>query len=97
VQRGAGHATTDREFDRLRVAPVFIDWEFEFGGKMEHNPRMVADPNTPPAKPEPPQFGTGSFLFALVLLVLFYMLAHSMVRHGFFRGEQVQQNGSLGH
>jgi hypothetical protein len=33
-----------------------------------------------------PSFGIGSFLTALVLAVLIYLLVASMIRHRFFRG-----------
>ncbi len=35
---------------------------------------------------KPPSFGIKSFLFAVVLTLLFYMLALNMVHQGFFRG-----------
>jgi hypothetical protein len=39
--------------------------------------------------------GIGKFLFVVVLAVLFFLLAHNMVRHRFFRGGWVNRNGSL--
>jgi hypothetical protein len=45
---------------------------------------------------KPPRFGIGSFLFIVVLAVIFFMLAQSMVRHRFFEGGRVHRNGSIG-
>jgi len=39
--------------------------------------------------------GIGKFLFIVVLALLFFFLAHSMVRHGFFRGGWRDQHGSI--
>ena len=39
--------------------------------------------------------GIGKFLFIVVLALLFFLLAHSMVRHRFFRGGWRNQHGSL--
>jgi hypothetical protein len=46
--------------------------------------------NTAP-KQKPPSFGFGKLLVAILLAILFFLLAQSMVRHRFFRGGQVQQ------
>lgn len=35
-------------------------------------------------------------LFAVVLFILFLLLARSMVDHRFFDGQRVHQNGSVG-
>ncbi len=51
---------------------------------------------TSPAERKPPRFGMGSFLFVLVLALIFFLLAHSMVRHRFFQGGRVHRNGSIG-
>jgi hypothetical protein len=51
---------------------------------------------TPPAGPEPPSFGIGKLLFAVLLAILFLMLGHSMVQHRFFQGGRVHRNGSIG-
>jgi hypothetical protein len=48
---------------------------------------MTTDLDT--TRPEEPKcnwFGTGKFLFVIVLVVLFFLLGHNMVRHRFFRG-----------
>ena len=39
--------------------------------------------------------GIGKFLFIVVLALLFFLLAHSMVRHRFFRGGWRNQHGSI--
>ena len=39
--------------------------------------------------------GFGKFLFIVVLALLFFLLAHSMVRHRFFRGGWRNQHGSI--
>jgi|GEM_PF-793295 hypothetical protein len=39
--------------------------------------------------------GIGKFLFIVVLAVLFFLLAHNMVRHRFFRGGWRNQHGSI--
>ncbi|MGC2403819.1 MAG: hypothetical protein WA510_28760 [Acidobacteriaceae bacterium] len=39
--------------------------------------------------------GTGKLLFIVVLALLFFLLAHSMVRHRFFRGGWHNQHGSI--
>jgi hypothetical protein len=37
----------------------------------------------------------GKLLFIVVLALLFFLLAHSMVRHRFFRGGWSNQHGSI--
>jgi hypothetical protein len=44
---------------------------------------------------KPPQFGIGSFLLVVVLAVIFFLLAQSMVRHRFHEGGQFNRNGSI--
>ena len=39
--------------------------------------------------------GIGEFLFIVVLALLFFLLAHSMVRYRFFRGGWRNQHGSI--
>jgi len=39
--------------------------------------------------------GIGKFLFIVVLALLFFLLAHSMVRHRFFRGGWRNPHGSI--
>jgi hypothetical protein len=51
---------------------------------------------TSPTGRKPPQFGIGSFLFAVVLAVIFFLLAQSMVRHHFCGGVRDHRNGSIG-
>jgi hypothetical protein len=41
---------------------------------------------TDPEDQKPPSFGLGSFVFAFVLAILFYLLVAAMVRHHSFRG-----------
>jgi hypothetical protein len=45
---------------------------------------------------KPPRFGTGKFLFVVVLAVIFFLLAQRMVRHRFLEGGRVNRNGTLG-
>jgi hypothetical protein len=52
--------------------------------------------NTTPPGREPPSFGTGKFLFVIVLAIIFFLLGQSMVRHRFFLGGRVHRNGSVG-
>lgn len=49
-----------------------------------------------PAGQEPPSFGIGQFVFAIVLLVMLILLGQSMVRHRFFQGGREHRNGSIG-
>jgi hypothetical protein len=39
--------------------------------------------------------GLGKFLFIVVLVVIFFLLGQSMVRHRFFRGGRRNQNSSI--
>jgi hypothetical protein len=56
---------------------------------------MKTDSNTPgPAGRRPARFGIGGLLL-VVLAVLVFLLAEDMVRHRFFRGGWVNQNGSV--
>jgi hypothetical protein len=57
---------------------------------------MTTDPNTTsPSGREPPEFGLEKFLFVVVLAIIFFLLAQSMVRHRFFRGGRINRNGTL--
>jgi hypothetical protein len=51
---------------------------------------------TGPAGQKPPRFGIGSFLFAVALAVIFFLLAQTMVRHHFCEGGRDHRNGSIG-
>jgi len=51
---------------------------------------------TTPAGRRATGFGIASLLFAVVLAVIFLLLAQDMVRHRFFRGGRLNQNGSMG-
>ncbi|MGB6386040.1 MAG: hypothetical protein WBD25_17400 [Terriglobales bacterium] len=51
--------------------------------------------NKEPAGRTPPCFGIGKFLLAVVLAVLFLLLAQSMVQHRFFRGGSQERHGSI--
>jgi hypothetical protein len=39
--------------------------------------------------------GVTKFLFIVILTLLIYLLAHSMVRHRFFKGGWMNQNDSV--
>lgn len=52
------------------------------------NPTGVRGPN-------PPRFGLGSFLFAVFLTYIFFLLAQSMVRHRFHEGGRINRNGDI--
>ena len=57
---------------------------------------MTTNSNTTaPAGRKAPRFGIGSFLFIIVLAVIIFLLAQSMVHHRFFRGGWVDRNGSV--
>ncbi len=57
---------------------------------------MTTDSDTPGAEERRPiRLGIGKFLFIIVLAVLFFLLAHNMVRHRFFRGGWRNQHGSI--
>jgi len=45
---------------------------------------------------KPPWFDIGRFLLIVGLVVMFFLLAQSMVRHRFCVGGRVHQNGSIG-
>ena len=52
---------------------------------------MTTYSNTPaPEGEKPPSFGIGKFLFVVVLAVVFFLLAQSMVRHRFCQGRQIE-------
>lgn len=40
-------------------------------------------------------FGMGMFLFIILLTVIFFLLAQSMVRHRFHEGGRIDSNGSM--
>ena len=51
---------------------------------------MTTHLHTPaPSGRKGPSFGIGSFLFAVVLAFIFFLLGQSMVRHRFCRGHRV--------
>jgi hypothetical protein len=55
---------------------------------------MTTDSNGPGrAGRRPLRLGIGGFLFLVVLGVIFFLLAQSMVHHRFFRGGWVNRNG----
>jgi hypothetical protein len=54
------------------------------------------DSNTTASGRKPPRFGIGSVLLAVVLAVIFFLLAQSMVRHRFHEGGRFHRNGSIG-
>jgi hypothetical protein len=56
---------------------------------------MTTDLNKTPVQEKPPSFGIGKIIFVIVLAVIFFLLAQSMVHHRFFRGGWVNRNGSL--
>ena len=57
---------------------------------------MTTDLNTPPPGGEkPPSFGIGKLLFALALVIIFFLLLQSMVHHRFFRGGWVNRHGTI--
>jgi hypothetical protein len=58
--------------------------------------QMTSNSNvTDPAGGKPPRFGIGSFLFIVVLAVILFLLAQSMVRHRFFSGGRLNRNGTI--
>jgi hypothetical protein len=72
----------------MAQTPAFYRFTMEWtGGAVMSNPT---------AEPKPPSFGIGKFLFVIVLVVIFFLLAQTMVRHRFFRGGWVNRNGSIG-
>jgi hypothetical protein len=56
---------------------------------------VIAMNRTPPGR-EPPSFGIGKLLFAIVLAIVVLLLVQSMVRHRFFQGGRDHRNGSIG-
>ena len=44
-----------------------------------------------------PWFGIGKFLFVVSLIVIFFLLAQSMMRHRFLEGGRFRLNGTIGH
>jgi len=62
----------------------------------ERGSLMTINSNTTaPAGEKPPRFGMGSVLFAVVLAIIFFLLAQAMVRHRFFQGGRFGRNGAL--
>ncbi len=51
---------------------------------------------TEPVGGNSPWLGIARFLFVVVLVILFFLLGQSMVRHRFFQGGQYHRNGSVG-
>jgi hypothetical protein len=49
-----------------------------------------------PQERKPTSFGTGQFVFVVILAVVLFLLGQSMVRHRFFQGGRYQRNGSVG-
>jgi len=60
-----------------------------------HPPNQTARKHKYPALLEA-IYRIGSLMFFAGLFFLFYLLAHSMVQHRFFRGGEYHQNGSVG-
>jgi hypothetical protein len=57
---------------------------------------MTSDLDTTPSEERRSMWlGIGKFLFIVVLALLFFLLAHRMVRHRFFRGGWRNQHGSI--
>ena len=57
---------------------------------------MTTDLNTPsPGEETPPSFGIGKLLFVLALVIILFLLLHSMVHHRFFRGGRVSRHGTV--
>ena len=57
---------------------------------------MTTDSNTTPSKGrKPPRFGIGMLLFIVVLTLIFFLLAQSMVRHRFHEGGRFNKSGSI--
>jgi len=57
---------------------------------------MTTDSNTTASKgPKSPRFGIRQFLFAVVLALILFWLAQSMVRHRFHVGGRFNRNGSI--
>ncbi len=51
---------------------------------------------TAPEAPKSSWSSIGKLLFIVILVILFFLLGHTMVRHRFFRGGWRNPNGSLG-
>jgi hypothetical protein len=57
---------------------------------------MTTDPDrAAPGERRSMWSGIGKILFIAVLALLFFLLAHNMVRHRFFRGGWRNQHGSI--
>jgi hypothetical protein len=57
---------------------------------------MTTDTNTTASKgPKSPRFGIRHFLFVVVLALILFWLAQSMVRHRFHEGGRLNRNGSI--
>ena len=57
---------------------------------------MTTDSNTTPSKGRKPlRFGIGVLLFVVVLTLVFFLLAQSMVRHRFHEGGRFNMRGSF--
>jgi hypothetical protein len=74
--------------------PVELPPEFDRVIRIKSMARPLNTPD--PEGEKPPSFGTREWLFALLLLVLFFLLGQSMVHHRFFQGGRVHRNGSVG-
>ena len=58
---------------------------------------MIPDSaTTVAAERRPVSFGMGMFPFIILLTVIFFLLAQSMVRHRFHEGGRIDSNGSMG-
>ncbi len=57
---------------------------------------MTTDSNTTASKgPKSPRFGIRQLVFAVVLALILFWLAQSMVRHRFHAGGRVNRSGSI--
>ncbi len=43
-----------------------------------------------------PTFGLWKLLFALFLMVIFFLLGQTMERHNFHQGQRIHRDGSIG-
>jgi hypothetical protein len=58
---------------------------------------MTADSNAPSGEGrKPPKPGIATFIWIVVLVVILFMLAHTMVHHRFHRGGRANPNGTTG-
>jgi hypothetical protein len=58
---------------------------------------MTISSNTPGSGDQKPRWNEiRKFLFIVALVVIFYLLGRSMVRHRFFQGGRTHPNGSIG-